>query len=152
MRKILFLAMAAVFALASCKQTNAQNEAEGLLKKAVKEYETGNFKESLHCIDSLRKIYPNAVDVRTRALKLYQEVCLKQAQKNIETLDAELERTKADYNAKKSLAEAHHNEGTATAEELTAVSRLRLKRDSLQVKFDMECAKVRMIRQKQKEE
>lgn len=147
----MFLAMAAVFTFAACQQTDAQKEAEGLLKKATREYEEGRFEAALMSIDSLRNVYPNAVDVRERALTLYQEVCIGQAQKNIEKLDAELEQVKAEYNSKKSLAEAHHSEGTATEEELMEVNRMRLRRDSLQVRFDTECAKVKVIRQKQKE-
>lgn len=150
MKKIFLLAMAA-FALVSCRQTDAQKEAEGLLRKAESECEAGNFEASLRCIDSLRSVYPNAVDTRMRALKLYQDVCLRQAQENVEVLDSELENAKAEYNARKTIAGKHHEEGTATAEELTEVGRLRLRRDSLQVRLDTECAKVRLIRQKQKE-
>lgn len=151
MKRIIFLAITAVFVLASCKQTNAQKEAEGLLKKATLEYEKEKYEDALRSIDSLRNVYPNSIDVRERALILYQDVCLGQAQKNVERLDVELEKLEAEYNSKKSLAEAHHAEGTATEEELAGVNRMRLQRDSLKVKFDTECAKVKLIKQKQKE-
>jgi hypothetical protein len=66
-------------------------------------------------------------------------------------MDAELQELKTDYNTQKKMAELHHSEGTATEEELMRVNMLRLKRDSLQTRFDTECAKVKLIRQKQKE-
>lgn len=144
--------MLAAVALASCKQTDAQEKAMGLLKQAQQQYEEGQFDAALASIDSLRRVYPNAIEVRQRALTLYQDVCLKQAQQNVERMDAELQELKTDYNTqKKKMAELHHSEGTATEEELMRVNMLRLKRDSLQTRFDTECAKVKLIRQKQKE-
>ena len=66
MKRIIFLAITAVFVLASCKQTNAQKEAEGLLKKATQEYENEKYEDALRSIDSLRNVYPNSIDVRER--------------------------------------------------------------------------------------
>lgn len=151
MKKLFFLMIMVVAVLSSCKQTDAQEKAMGLLKKATQEYEAGQYDEALRSIDSLRSVYPNAVEVRRRALTLYQDVCLKQAQENVEHLDAELQELKAEYNSQKKIAEVHHSEGTATEEELMRVNMLRLKCDSLQARFDTECAKVKLIRQKQKE-
>ena len=149
--KKLMLLMMAVMMLASCKQTDAQQKAMGLLKQATQEYEEGEFDAALRSIDSLRRVYPNAIEVRQRALVLYQDVCLKQAQQNVERMDAELQELKGEYNAQKKIVEAHHSEGVATEEELMRVNMLRLKCDSLQTRFDTECAKVKLIRQKQKE-
>jgi hypothetical protein len=151
MKKTIILMMLVAVALASCKQTDAQEKAMGLLKQAQQQYEEGQFDAALASIDSLRRVYPNAIEVRQRALTLYQDVCLKQAQQNVERMDAELQELKTDYNTQKKMAELHHSEGTATEEELMRVNMLRLKRDSLQTRFDTECAKVKLIRQKQKE-
>lgn len=147
----MFLAVMAALMLPSCKQTDAQQQAMGLLKQAEQQYDAGQYDAALASIDSLRRVYPNAIEVRQRALVLYQDVCLKQAQQNVERMDAELQELKADYNTRKKIAEVHHSEGNATEEELLQVNMLRLKCDSLQARFDAECAKVRLIRQKQKE-
>ena len=46
-------------------------------------------------------------------------------------------------------AEAAHAAGTATAAQLTRVTQMRMHRDSLQVQFDVLCAKVKYIKKRQ---
>ena len=56
----------------ACKD-NRQQQAEQLLLQAGELFEAGQYQEALSTIDSLRKVYPNAIDTRKAALKLYQE-------------------------------------------------------------------------------
>lgn len=67
---------AAVAALASCGDSDRQN-AEEMLKQAGYDYEHGRYDMALATIDSLRKTYPDIVDVRRKALALYQNISLK---------------------------------------------------------------------------
>ena len=79
MRRLVLSAMAAVMLL-SCGENSAQKQAEEMLSKAGTCYEQGQYDEALTVIDSLRKIYPNAIDTRKKALRLYQDIELKKAQ------------------------------------------------------------------------
>ena len=47
--------------------------------------------------------------------------------------------------------EKHKQQLCATADELTLLTKTRVRRDSLQTRFDVLCAKIRYIHKKQKE-
>ena len=66
-------------ALASCGDSTRQ-QAESLLKQAGYDFEHGRYDMALATIDSLRKKYPDMVEVRRKALTLYQDISLKKAQ------------------------------------------------------------------------
>jgi hypothetical protein len=56
-----------------------------------------------------------------------------------------------DYRYQKQKVEKDKQELRATAEELTMLTKTRMRRDSLQTRFDVLCAKIRYIHKKQKE-
>jgi hypothetical protein len=49
-------------------------------------------------------------------------------------------------------AQTAHDAGTATAEQLRAVTHMRMHRDSLKTRFDVLCAKIKYIRRRQSEQ
>jgi uncharacterized protein (DUF342 family) len=91
------------------------------------------------------------IEQRKEALKHHQDSALTAAQRTVQQLDEQLQQAKADYERMKRAADAAHANGTATAEQLTATTQMRLHRDSLQAQFDAECAKIKYIRKRQKE-
>ena len=91
------------------------------------------------------------VDGRKAALKHKQDSALEASQKELAIVDSTLEVVKAEYERKKVEVEAHKAALQATEEELTALTLLRVRRDSLQMQWDMLGAKIKYIRQKQKE-
>jgi len=150
MRKTLFLLLTVV-ALAACGGSNRHSEAEALLQKATEATEQGNYRRALLLIDSLRHAYPDAVDARKQALRLHQEASLKEAQADLATTDSALQAVKQEYERQQRTVDAHKQAGNATAEELTKLTRTRMLRDSLQVRFDVGCAKIKYIHKRQKE-
>lgn len=149
-KKIAIYIIAVMAVLASCKP-EAQKEAELLLQRANTEYANKEYDKALRTIDSLRKIYPTAIEVRKQALKLKQTVSLKQTQEELGRTDSMLQAVTLDYNYLKTKVEKDREALRATAEELQMLTLTRMKRDSLQVCFDAQCAKIKYIMKKQKE-
>ena len=135
----------------ACTDGKMQKEARQLLDRAQSEYAAKRYDQALHTIDSLRKTYPEALAARKEALKLYQQVALSQAQDNLARTDSQLEKVKAEYASMKRDAEDAKRRLCATAEQLQAVTLKKMQLDSLQVQFDVECAKIKYIHKKQKE-
>ena len=95
--KRLVLSAMAVLLLVSCGENESQKQAEAMLEKAGVCYEQGQYNQALIVIDSLRKIYPNAIDTRKKALKLYQDIELKKAQQELLITDSLLQTVNHDY-------------------------------------------------------
>ena len=128
-----------------------QNEATMLLEKASQEFEQGQYGRALLSIDSLRKVYPNAIETRRQALKLYQDIELKRSQEELAWVDSALQAVKHDYDYLRAKVEKDKEQLRATAEELTMLTKTRMRRDSLQTRFNVLCGKIRYIHKKQKE-
>ena len=141
---------AAVAALASCGDSDRQN-AEEMLKQAGYDYEHGRYDMALATIDSLRKTYPDIVDVRRKALALYQNISLKKAQEELEETDRQLQEVNATYEMIRDIVERRKAALQATADDLQTLTLMRIKRDSLQTRFDVQCAKIKYIHKRQKE-
>ena len=141
---------AAVAALASCGDSYRQN-AEEMLKQAGYDYEHGRYDMALATIDSLRKTYPDIVDVRRKALALYQNISLKKAQEELEETDRQLQEVNATYEMIRETVERRKAALQATADDLQTLTLMRIKRDSLQTRFDVQCAKIKYIHKRQKE-
>ena len=122
-----------------------------MLKQANTLFEQGKYDRALICIDSLRKMYPNAINTRRQALKLYQDIELKRSQEELATVDSMLQAVSHDYDYQRLKVEKDKKELRATAEELTMLTKTRTRRDSLQTRFNVLCAKIRYIHKKQKE-
>ena len=150
MKKTFLLCVAALL-ITACS-TNRHQEAEQLLSEANSLFEQGDYAQALATIDSLRKVYPNAIDTRRAALALYQNIELKRAQDELAEVDSTLQAVKHEYDDMRKKVEKDKRELRATRDELTMLTRTRMHRDSLQTRFDVLCAKIRYIHKKQKEE
>ena len=91
------------------------------------------------------------IQQRSSALEHHQDSALEASQKEVERLDKELQKVNAEYNKMKTAAEAAHAAGTATAEQLTRTTQMRMHRDSLQVQFDVMCAKIKYINKRKQQ-
>lgn len=144
------LGIAACCCLASCDNSQ-QKMADSLLKEAEQLFNKGEYDNALTKIDSLRNIYPNAIETRKKALGLYQSIALKQAQEDLANTDSILQAVTHDYNYQKTKVDKDREMLRATKEELSMLNKTKVKLDSLRVRFDMQCAKIKYIHKKQKE-
>ena len=135
----------------SCGGSDAQQAAENMLEQAEKYFSEGSYDRAKIAIDSLRKVYPGAVETRKKALKLFQNISLKEAQEDLAVTDSALQAVTLDYKYIKDKVDRDKAELRATAEELETLTRTKMKLDSLKVRFDMQCVKIKYIHKKQKE-
>ena len=150
-RLIITICVAAAVVMTACSSNDAQKTAEGMLEKAEKYFSEGSYDRAKIAIDSLRKVYPGAVETRKKALKLFQDISLKEAQEDLALTDSIMQKVGLDYKYIKEKVEKDKAELRATAEELELLTRTKMKYDSLKVRFDMQCAKIKYIHKKQKE-
>ncbi|MCI6197688.1 MAG: hypothetical protein MR670_10790 [Prevotella sp.] len=150
-RLIITICVAAAVVMTACSSNDAQKSAEGMLEKAEKYFSEGSYDRAKIAIDSLRKVYPGAVETRKKALKLFQDISLKEAQEDLALTDSIMQKVGLDYKYIKEKVEKDKAELRATAEELELLTRTKMKYDSLKVRFDMQCAKIKYIHKKQKE-
>ena len=150
MRRIIFI-LSSVILFTACGGNSKQKEAEDLLKQAGALFEQKKYDEARACIDSLRSAYPNAIDARKKALALYQEIELKRAQEELALTDSLLQQVQHEYDDMQAKVEKDKAELLATPEELTLLTKTRIKRDSLRTQCETLGAKIRYIRKKQEE-
>ena len=141
----------AILLLTAC-QDSTQQQAEVMLQRAGQLFDEQQYDRALIVIDSLRKVYPGAIETRKQALRLQQNIELKRSQEELALVDSALQAVKHDYEYQKQKVEKDKQELRATAEELTMLTKTRVTRDSLQTRFDVLCAKIRYIHKKQKEQ
>ena len=146
------LALAALITLTSCDGNSSRQTAETLLEEAGQLFSNGDYDRALAKIDSLRKVFPNAIETRKKALTLYQSISLKQAQEDLAHTDSILQELTHDYNYQKAKVDKDREMLRATAEELQMLKETKVRLDSLKVRFDMQCAKIKYIHKKQKED
>ena len=135
MKKITLLVMAALALLVSCQQTEDEKAAP-LMCKIDSLYKAGNYQATLNAITQLRANHPKAIESRERALKIWQDASLKMTQNEVGHTDSALQATIAQYGVEKDLYKKNM---------------LRVKRDSLQVRYDALCGTVRVIHRRQAE-
>ncbi len=147
--RTLFLPFLA-FCVLSCadKDTDA---AESLMTEIRSDFDAGRDSACLAGIDTLRARYPKAIEQRKEALELYQKASERIAQKDLEKTNQLLDEANAIYEKQKQVVETHKASLTASPEELTALTLMRMKRDSLQTRFEVLCGQIRFIHKKQKE-
>ena len=145
---IIYIALAAT--LAGCAEKQ-DRELQALVTEMRESYADGRDSACLAAIDTLRAKFPKAIAERKEALKLYQEASLRIAQKQLAYVDSALEAEKHIFQTMEKSVAAHKEKGIATAEELTALTRKRMLRDSLQTQFDVLCAKIKYIHKRQKQ-
>lgn len=124
----------ALLTLASCGNKE-EDKAQSLYSEIENLYQAGNYQATLDSIKVLREKYPKAIELRKKSLTLWQDANIKLAQQDIAVTDSALQVVIAQMNAATDIATRNH---------------LRLKRDSLQVRYDTQCAVVRAVRMKQK--
>ena len=105
-----------------------------MLQKADHLFAEQKYDRALIVIDSLRKVYPSAIETRKQALRIWQEASLKMAQDDVQQTDSALQATLLQIDQAKTLLEAN---------------KLRQKRDSLRARFEAMCGVVRMIHMRQ---
>jgi len=147
-RKILAGAAAA---LLMCACGNASDSAARLADECEKLYESKEYDAALVLVDSLRRTYPGEAAARRKALEIYQKAELAKAQAGVLAADSALRQAAGALREADSVVARHKADGTVTADELTRQTRLRMRRDTLQTLFDVQCAKIRYIKQKMKE-
>lgn len=137
-------------AISGCGNKNGA-AAERLLNEAESQYASGHYGTALRMIDSLRRTYPKEIDVRKRALTLYQNAALRQAQDDLASTDSALQRAQSEYATMEASADSSAASLHTTPEELRTLAQKRKERDSLLTRFDVQCAKIKYIHKKQKE-
>jgi len=124
---------------------------ESLMQEIRDDYAQKRYDECLVAIDTLRARYPKAVAERREALEIFQKASLEQAQQQLATVDSMLIAANARLQTMHKTVDAHKAAGVAVARELTDVTFQRMHRDSLQVQFDVLCAKIKYIHKRQKQ-
>ena len=152
MRKLTTVAILMLVILLTACQDAKQQEAARMLERAGQLFDEQRYDRALIVIDSLRKTYPGAIETRKQALILQQNIELKRSQEELAIVDSLLQVVKSDYETLKLKVEKDKQELRATPEELTMLTKTRVRRDSLQTCFDVLCAKIRYIHKKQKEQ
>ena len=128
-----------------------QEQAALLAEQTSTLCEEGQFDKARALIDSLRRTYPDNVEARKTVLRLHQQVELKAAQEELLRADSLLVLANRELEALQKQVDAHKATLTATAEELTLLTRTRMRRDSIRTLYETLGAKIRYIRKKQKE-
>lgn len=140
----------AAMSLSACSG-DPNDKARDLLNEARKEYDNGDYEKTLSLIDSLRKTCPKAIKEREKALKIFQNASEKLTQKQIAATDSALQQVKIQIICHQNFMDRRAMLGIVpTKEELSQLTYLKLLRDSLQARFDTQCATVRFIRAKRK--
>lgn len=129
---------------------NQQKEAMTLLEETRAIFEQGDLEAARAGIDSLRKTYPNIVEARKGALKLHQEIELKAAQDEMARTDILLQNANKELDSLQAEVEKHKAALKATPEELTLLTRTRMKRDSIRTQFETLGMKIHYIHEKMK--
>jgi hypothetical protein len=91
------------------------------------------------------------IEQRKEALRHKQDSTLLATQQELARTDSLLAAVKSQYAAMSATVDRHKAQLKATPQELTALTRLRMRRDSLQVAWETQGAKIRYIRKKQEE-
>ena len=133
--KVFFLTAVAAVTLLSCGPTESDNAA-ALVAQIEQLYADGKYQTVLDSITSLRQRYPKEVEARRRVLPIWQDASLRIAQADIARTDSALQATIAEKEAAKTIRERNF---------------IGIRRDSLQVRYDVLVGTVRVIHRRQQE-
>ncbi|WP_444365250.1 hypothetical protein [Prevotella sp.] len=134
MRHLITISLAAML-LSACSQSE-EDKAKPLLAKIDSLYKSGNYRATLDSIVQLREYYPQAIEARKTALRLWQNASLKLAQADVASTDIKLQEM---------------TEALKTETNLYRRNMMTVKRDSLQARYEAMCGVVRMIHLRQKQ-
>lgn len=132
---VFFLMAVAAVTLLSCGPTESDKAAE-LVAQIEQLYADGKYQTVLDSITSLRQRYPKEVEARRRVLPIWQDASLRIAQADIARTDSALQATIAEMEAAKTIRERNF---------------IGIRRDSLQVRYDVLVGTVRVIHRRQQE-
>ena len=133
--KVFFLTAVAALTLLSCGPTESDNAA-ALVAQIEQLYANGKYQTVLDSITSLRQRYPREVEARRRVLPIWQDASLRIAQADIARTESALQATIAEMEAAKTIRERNF---------------IGIRRDSLQVRYDVLVGTVRVIHRRQQE-
>ena len=133
--KVFFLTAVAAVMLLSCGPTESDHAA-ALVAQIEQLYADGKYQTVLDSITSLRQRYPKEVEARRRVLPIWQDASLRIAQADIARTDSALQATIAEMAAAKTIRERNF---------------IGIRRDSLQVRYDVLVGTVRVIHRRQQE-
>ena len=134
MRHLITISLAPML-LSACSQSE-EDKAKPLLAKIDSLYKSGNYRATLDSIVQLREHYPQAIEARKTALRLWQNASLKLAQADVASTDIKLQEM---------------TEALKTETNLYRRNMMTVKRDSLQARYEAMCGVVRMIHLRQKQ-
>lgn len=118
-------------------QPSEDEKAAPLMSRIDSLYAARDYQSTLIAIAQLRAKHPKAVESRKRALKIWQDASLKLTQADIARTDSALQATTRLYEAETRIGPKNL---------------LRVKRDSLQIRYDALCGTVRVIHRRQAED
>lgn len=133
--KVFVLTAVAAVTLLSCGPTES-DKAAALVAQIEQLYADGKYQTVLDSITSLRQRYPKEVEARRRVLPIWQDASLRIAQVDIARTDSALQATIAEMEAAKTIRERNF---------------IGIRRDSLQVRYDVLVGTVRVIHRRQQE-
>lgn len=133
--KVFFLTAVAAVTLLSCGPTESDNAA-AFVAQIEQLYADGKYQTVLDSITSLRQRYPKEVEARRRVLPIWQDASLRITQADIARTDSALQATIAEMEAAKTIRERNF---------------IGIRRDSLQVRYDVLVGTVRVIHRRQQE-
>jgi hypothetical protein len=134
-RNIILTSLALALTFASC-QPSEDEKAAPAMRRIDSLFAAHDYPATLRAVSALRRDHPKAIESRKKALKIWQEASLKMTQDDIGKTDSALQATLAQMHAATQLGERN---------------RLKVKADSLQVRYDALCGTVRVIRKRQQE-
>lgn len=133
--KVFVLTAVAAVTLLSCGPTES-DKAAALVAQIEQLYADGKYQTVLDSITSLRQRYPKEVEARRRVLPIWQDASLRIAQADIARTDSALQATIAEMETAKTIRERNF---------------IGIRRDSLQVRYDVLVGTVRVIHRRQQE-
>ncbi len=132
--RVIFSAAILCAALAACTGSSDEKRAQQMLDDIEVSLSQGDYRSALDSITILRSRYPEAVEARKKALALWQEASLLQAQAEAAQTEALLQETLAAIDTVPTLLEQNL---------------LRNRRDSLQARYDAAVGVIKVIEDKQ---
>lgn len=129
------LIMMVLLAMQACKPSTI-DDAQRLMGDIETLYNEGRYQAALDSITALRQRHPDQVSLRQRALTIWQEASLQQAQQDIARTDSALQATIEEMNHATTIRERN---------------RIGMRKDSLQVRYDVLVATVRVIHRRQQQ-
>ncbi len=129
-----FLSLALLLGVSSCTASSDESKASQMLPDIEASVARGDYRSALDSITLLRSRYPQALHARQRALELWQDASLLQAEAEAARADSLLQVTLLAIDSVPTLLEQNI---------------LRNRRDSLQARYDAQMGVIKVIKERQ---